>query len=350
MLAVQSFNINDPAGSSSYALYEVTVTEEGIRKQKRLPEGLQNLAERIGLSSRYYLRSLTSSQNLVPDEIVNELIKESQVSFLQLNAIELAIQLTLEDFSIFRQIEPTEYIDYLFELKSKYGTPALSKFAELINKEMFWVVTEIVSENNLVKRMKIIKQFIKVARQCKECKNFNSLFAILSGLGHRAVSRLRGSWDRLPGKYHRLYKDLESLMDPSRNMSKYRNLIHDTAMQPPCIPFYPVVAKDLRFAYDGNEESSKDLINFETLRMISRFIRDLQNMCSTPYDQVSYLGFHQFFPTVPTFAVRETDVSRHNEGTSGAPLKPLRDDSALKALSSHYQQYIPLIAYMRTVQ
>ena len=39
-------------------------------------------------------------------------------------------------------------------------------------------------------------------------------------------------------------------------------------------------------------------------------------------------------PTVPTFAVRETDVSRHNGGTSGAPLKPLRDDSALRALSS----------------
>ena len=30
-------------------------------------------------------------------------------------------------------------------------------------------------------------------------------------------------------------------------------------------------------------------------------------------------------PTVPTFAVRETNVSRHNGGTSGAPLKPLRD-------------------------
>ena len=41
-----------------------------------------------------------------------------------------------------------------------------------------------------------------------------------------------------------------------------------------------------------------------------------------------------FFPTVPTFAVRETDVSRHNGGTSGAPLKPLRDDSALRALST----------------
>ena len=31
-------------------------------------------------------------------------------------------------------------------------------------------------------------------------------------------------------------------------------------------------------------------------------------------------------PLRSTFAVRETDVSRHNGGTSGAPLKPLRDE------------------------
>ena len=41
-----------------------------------------------------------------------------------------------------------------------------------------------------------------------------------------------------------------------------------------------------------------------------------------------------FMPTVPTFAVRETDVSRHNGGALSAPLKPLRDDSALRTLSS----------------
>ena len=46
---------------------------------------------------------------------------------------------------------------------------------------------------------------------------------------------------------------------------------------------------------------------------------------------------NQFLPNVPTFAVRETDVSRHNGGTSGAPLKPLKDDSALRALSSLLQ-------------
>ena len=34
---------------------------------------------------------------------------------------------------------------------------------QLVNEEMFWVITEVCSESNLVKRMKIIKQFIKIA-------------------------------------------------------------------------------------------------------------------------------------------------------------------------------------------
>lgn len=43
----------------------------------------------------------------------------------------MAVQLTLQDFSIFRQIEATEYVDDLFQLDSRYGTPMLSKFAEV---------------------------------------------------------------------------------------------------------------------------------------------------------------------------------------------------------------------------
>jgi Rap guanine nucleotide exchange factor 2 len=76
----------------------------------------------------------------VPDEMAPELVRESQVHFLQLNAVEVAIQLTLQDFSIFRQIESTEYVDDLFELKSRYGVPMLSQFAEVSNCCMLCVV------------------------------------------------------------------------------------------------------------------------------------------------------------------------------------------------------------------
>ena len=59
------------------------------------------------------------------------------------------------------------------------------------------------------------------AHQCKETQNFNSMFAIISGLGHAAVSRLKSSWEKLPSKYIRLFADMQQLMDPSRNMSRY---------------------------------------------------------------------------------------------------------------------------------
>lgn len=61
------------------------------------------------------------------------------------------------------------------------------------------------------------------------------MFAIISGLGHGAVSRLRQSWDKLPGKYQRVFSELQQLMDPSRNMSKYRQLISTEQSQPPIV-------------------------------------------------------------------------------------------------------------------
>ena len=52
----------------------------------------------------------------------------------QLNPLEVAIQLMVEDFTIFSQIETTEYIDKVFELKSRFGIPNLTKFEDLVNK------------------------------------------------------------------------------------------------------------------------------------------------------------------------------------------------------------------------
>ena len=46
------------------------------------------------------------------------------------------------------------------------------------------------------------------AGHCKECKNFNSLFNIVSGLSHGAVGRLKQTWEKLPTKYQKIYNDM----------------------------------------------------------------------------------------------------------------------------------------------
>lgn len=308
MLALQEFGIHET--SSNFSLCEVSVGEGGMIKQKRLPDQMQNLAERIGLAARYYLKTNGITETLVPDDMAPDLVRESVVMFLQLSANEVAIQLTVQDFAIFRQIESTEYVDDLFEIKSKYGVPMLKPFSELVNKEMFWVVTEVCSEYNIVRRMKIVKQFIKIARHCKECKNFNSMFAILSGLGHAAVSRLRLTWEKLPSKYQKLFTDLQEFMDPSRNMSKYRQLVLTELMdQQPIIPFFPIVKKDLTFIHLGNDTYVEALINFEKLRMIAKEIRSLTHMCSSPYDLLTVLEHKGQTPTSAMVALNQMSTS-----------------------------------------
>lgn len=102
---------------------------------------------------------------------------------------------------------------------------------------MFWVISEICREPNTFRRMKIIKKFIKIADCCRQLKNFNSLFNIISGLSHNAVSRLKITWEKLPLKHRHRFAYLQDLMNPTRNMSKYRNLVNVDTVPPPIVSF-----------------------------------------------------------------------------------------------------------------
>ncbi|XP_034534948.1 rap guanine nucleotide exchange factor 6-like [Notolabrus celidotus] len=224
------------------------------------------------------------TETLCSDDDAQDLLRESQISLLQLSTMEVAAQLSMRDFELFRNIESTEYVDDLFKLDPSTGSGNLKQFEEVINQETFWVATEILKEPNAMKRMKTIKHFIKIALHCRECKNFNSMFAIISGLNLAPVARLRSSWEKLPSKYEKLFGDLQDVFDPSRNMSKYRNILSSQSMQPPIIPLFPVVKKDLTFLHEGNDSSVDGLVNFEKLRMIAKEIRHVVRLTSANMD------------------------------------------------------------------
>ncbi|XP_067279208.1 rap guanine nucleotide exchange factor 6 [Pseudorasbora parva] len=272
------------AASETYSLCEVSVSPEGVIKQRRLPDQLSKLADRIQLNGRYYLKNNMETETLCSDEDAQELLRESQIGLLQLSTVEVAAQLSMRDFGLFRNIESTEYVDDLFKRDSGGGGNHLKQFEEIINQETFWVATEILREPNALKRMKIIKHFIKIALHCRECKNFNSMFAIISGLNLASVARLRSTWEKLPSKYEKLFRDLQDIFDPSRNMAKYRNILSSQSVQPPIIPLFPVVKKDLTFLHEGNDSSVDGLVNFEKLRMIAKEIRNVVRMTSANMD------------------------------------------------------------------
>uniref|UniRef100_A0A672RJE1 Rap guanine nucleotide exchange factor 6 n=1 Tax=Sinocyclocheilus grahami TaxID=75366 RepID=A0A672RJE1_SINGR len=273
------------AAPETYSLCEVSVSPEGVLKQRRLPDQLSKLADRIQLNGRYYLKNNMETETLCSDEDAQELLRESQISLLQLSTVEVAAQLSMRDFDLFRNIESTEYVDDLFKRDpGGGGNSHLKQFEEVINQETFWVATEILREPNALKRMKTIKHFIKIALHCRECKNFNSMFAIISGLNLAPVARLRSTWEKLPSKYEKLFRDLQDIFDPSRNMAKYRNILSSQSVQPPIIPLFPVVKKDLTFLHEGNDSSVDGLVNFEKLRMIAKEIRNVVRMTSANMD------------------------------------------------------------------
>lgn len=284
MLSLKEFGITDC--STNYALFEVSVNDNGFIRTSRMPDPLPNLAQRLKLATRYYIKNVSISQQLVTEEMSGELLKESNVSLLNLTAAEAATQLMVEDFTIFRQIEQTEYVDHIFEIKSKFGTENLDKFSSLVNKETLWVVSELVREPNVTKRARMLKHFVKISRQCREAQNYNSMFAIVSGLNHPAVLRLKQTWERVPDKYSKFLSDLNNIMDPSRNFSRYRNLIKSDTVKPPLIPVYPMVSKDLTFIDIGNKTKVEGLVNFEKMRLMAKEIRGLSAMCSAPLRNV----------------------------------------------------------------
>ncbi|KAJ3589000.1 hypothetical protein NHX12_009850 [Muraenolepis orangiensis] len=272
------------AAPDSYSLCEVSVSAEGVIKQRRLPDQLSKLADRIQLNGRYYLKNNMETETLCSDEDAQDLLRESQISLLQLSTVEVAAQLSMRDFELFRNIDSTEYVGDLFKLDLGAAGGHLKQFEDVINQETFWVATEILKEGNAMKRMKTIKHYVKIALHCRECKNFNSMFAIISGLNLAPVARLRASWEKLPSKYEKLFSDLQDVFDPSRNMAKYRNVLSSQSMHPPIIPLFPVVKKDLTFLHEGNDSSVDGLVNFEKLRMIAKEIRHVVRMTSANMD------------------------------------------------------------------
>ncbi|KAM7384150.1 hypothetical protein PAMA_011477 [Pampus argenteus] len=150
-------------------------------------------------------------------------------------------------------------------------TAALSVLLQRCNEVQQWVMSEVLMCVSLNKRVQLLKKFIKIAAHCKAQRNLNSAFAIIMGLNTAAVSRLNQTWEKCPGKFKKLFSELELITDPSLNHKAYREAFK--RMKPPKIPFMPLLLKDITFIHEGNKTFHDNLVNFEKLHMIADTVR-----------------------------------------------------------------------------
>uniref|UniRef100_A0A2M4BG47 Putative camp-regulated guanine nucleotide exchange factor n=2 Tax=Nyssorhynchus TaxID=44543 RepID=A0A2M4BG47_9DIPT len=228
-----------------------------------------SLNGRIFVSPKDHLDALTP---LPEQEVPTD---APDVDFEALSTKDVAYHITLFDWDLFWAVHEYELLYHTFG-RHHFNkiTSNLDVFIRRFNEIQYWVVTEIVSTTNLTKRMSLVKKFIKLAAFCKEYQNLNAFFAIVMGLSNTAVSRLSLTWDKLPSKFRKLFTEYEALIDPSRNHRAYRMSVGK--LQPPVIPFMPLLLKDMTFAHEGNKTSLDGLVNFEKMHMMAQTMRTVR--------------------------------------------------------------------------
>ncbi|XP_076026192.1 rap guanine nucleotide exchange factor 4 isoform X2 [Genypterus blacodes] len=203
-------------------------------------------------------------------------------SFELMSSKDVAYHMTSYDWELFHCVHELELIYHTFGRQNfKKTTVNLDLFLRRFNEIQFWVITEVCLCSQLNKRVQLLKKFIKIAAHCKEYRNLNTFFAIIMGLSNLAVSRLSQTWEKLPSKFRKFYSEFESLMDPSRNHRAYRLTV--AKLEPPIIPFMPLLIKDMTFTHEGNKTFIDSLVNFEKMRMIANTVKIVRYCRSQPF-------------------------------------------------------------------
>uniref|UniRef100_A0AAR2J464 Rap guanine nucleotide exchange factor (GEF) 4 n=1 Tax=Pygocentrus nattereri TaxID=42514 RepID=A0AAR2J464_PYGNA len=210
----------------------------------------------------------------------------SMSSFELMSSKDLAFQMTLYDWELFSCVHEYELVYHTFGRQAyRRSTANLELFLRRFNQVQLWVVTEVSLCGTLSKRVQLLKKFIKIAAHCREFRNLNSFFAIIMGMCNPAVSRLGQTWEKLPSKFKKFYAEFESLLDPSRNHRVYRLTV--AKMEPPIIPFMPLLIKDMTFTHEGNKTFVDGLVNFEKMRLIANTIRAVRHCRSQPFSKLT---------------------------------------------------------------
>ncbi|XP_069814919.1 rap guanine nucleotide exchange factor 5 isoform X1 [Dendropsophus ebraccatus] len=255
----------------------VTVTFSG-EKHELLPTEMA-LSKSLDSSSRIYTYRRSDTLNPFAE---NEETQNRSVRILGMNTWDIALELTSFDWILFNLIHEQELIYFTFSRQGKgENTLNLNVLLQRCNEVQLWVATEILLCNQLGKRVQLVKKFIKIAAHCKAQRNLNSFFAIIMGLNTASVCRLSQTWEKIPGKFKKLFSELESLTDPSLNHKAYRDAFKK--MKPPKIPFMPLLLKDVTFIHEGNKTFLDNLVNFEKLHMIADTVRSLRYCRNNQY-------------------------------------------------------------------
>ncbi|XP_010725188.2 rap guanine nucleotide exchange factor-like 1 [Meleagris gallopavo] len=260
------------------ALILVTVASSGEKAVLQPSE--ECVFTTLGINSHLFACTRDTFESLVPlPEEIQVVPGDSEIH--RVEPEDIANHLTAFHWELFRCIHELEFVDYVFHgERGRRETANLELLLQRCSEVQHWVGTELLLCESLGRRAHLLKKLIKIAAICKQNQDMLSFYAIVIGLNNAAISRLRLTWEKLPGKFKNLFRKFENLTDPCRNHKTYREVL--AKMKPPLIPFIPLILKDLTFLHEGSKTLLDGLVNVEKLHCIAEKVRTIRKYRSRP--------------------------------------------------------------------
>jgi len=237
-----------------------------------------------------------------PEPKVPRNIFSPNLSLKDIDEVEIARQLTLIEYGLFSQIVPTELLNKCWcDADKRHKAPHIMEMQTRFDDIANWVATTILTvdssgtpstgppstqssasfTNTKKARARMIEKYIKIAEHLKTLKNFQTLFAILTGLNNSAVTSLGQTFAELPIKTKETLNELLGIMSKDTNYKTYREFLRYSAL--PCIPYIEVTLKDI-LSIEEQPDYMNNLINFQKRQHLYKAITTLQNYQQRPYN------------------------------------------------------------------
>ncbi|PRP85293.1 rasGEF domain-containing protein [Planoprotostelium fungivorum] len=213
---------------------------------------------------------------------------------LDIPAVEIARQMTIIEYNMFRMIRPQECLS--IKEKEKYS-PNLTHVTQRFNRISLWVQTEILRPCDVKIGGLVISRFIEIAKCCFDLNNYNTTFQILSGLNSTPIYRLKRTWAEVSPQWTQIYQDMHAILSPDKSYKSYRDRLH--TLQPPCVPYLGVYLTDLVMVEEGNTTwMEAGIVNFEKCNMFYRIIREIMMYQQTGYNLESEPSLREYLMSV----------------------------------------------------
>ncbi|KAG8429532.1 hypothetical protein GDO86_020563 [Hymenochirus boettgeri] len=227
-----------------------------------------HLIDTAQINSRDWSRKLT--QRIKPN-----CSKKRKVSLLfdHLEPQELAEHLTYLEFKSFRRISFSDYQNYIVNGCVK-DNPTMERSIALCNGISQWVQLMVLSRPTPQLRAEVLTKFIHVAQKLYQLQNFNTLMAVIGGLCHSSISRLKDTTSHVSHDVTKVLNEMTELLSSCRNYDNYRRVYNECSSFK--IPILGVHLKDLIALHEAMPDFLEDhKINVPKLHSLYNHINEL---------------------------------------------------------------------------